>query len=598
MSVNYDDWAKRCLSIERNAKSSRCDLMLRYFDIKSATGEDRARWQPFQIQVLNTVSMLSIMNKARQIGASFTASGKALGDLLLVPNHTIITISYNLEEAKEKIRYLNSWWESRHLLPHTVPAHGEFDENGVHQGISPYRISHWPEVTKSNALEIQFDNGSRFISHPCRPPRGKRATVVLDEFAHQQGDNLIFQAALPMITRGNGKNYIDIMSTPKGADGKFWEIFAKEEEHPDYVRFSFGWWEVDSLCPAERRLSCLNEFLQGIPQIELVEKYGTPMMKFLWNNTNPKEDFYQEYGLAFLDSVYAYLPWALIRGCYPKYWNENEQNMSEEEAEDRAQFSLDNIYQDQYIEYKVRCEGSSDIGIQPALDAIQSLRRDIVEGRIIGRFVWAYDCGRTNDCAEITVLQINGHRSSQRLQITMAQMPFELQRVVIRNLLELIPFEAGLMDKGGIGMDIHEWASTQWGPLIAGAADFSNENKDKWAKSLKRMMELRRLTIIPDKEQDAQLHSIQRVSNGRLFIYQVGDNVVDVRGKKIKHHADKFWSVAMATYLAEKAMNGEPVELLTAEPRTSVSNAYSGGSRGLLTSAPSRARDATTKAFG
>lgn len=563
MSVSA--WAERCLTIEKYAHTAKCDMLLRYFDIRRSTSIDDARWQPFQLDVHNDSNLFWCMNKARQIGASFTVSADSLPECLLNDNHTIINISFNLEEAKEKIQYFLKWWESKHPEPWKVPARGEFDQNGNHLGVSPKRVTHWPEIVTSNVLEVRLSNGSRFISHPCRPPRGKRASVNLDEFAHYQGAGTILQAALPMITRGRGLNRIKILSSPKGAEDKFWEIMTDVERYPDYRRFNFGWWEISDLCEPQNRLLCLAAFLDGVSQVELVERYGTAFTKMLWNNTNPKEDFYQEFGLAFLDSAYSFITWALIRACHPKLYSDRELEMADDEAEALMQRDLDRGYKDNYVQYVVRCEGSDQLGVLPILNAIDDLRAHINTNRGWGQWFWAYDCGRQNDASEIVVLQLLDGHLYQRGLFTMAQVKFEDQRAVIRHLLESIRMTAGYMDKGGIGMDIAETMTSVYGEEIARPADFTNDRKDKWAKSLKRCMEKRLLTIIANKEQDDQLHSVKRVSQGNLFVYTVDDNRSTTNsGKKIKHHADKFWALALATYLAEKNIKGGPI-MVTAD---------------------------------
>ena len=69
-------------------------------------------------------------------------------------------MSVNLDEAKEKIRYARA----------IIKA---LDE--------PVR----PRLVKDSITELEIDNGSRFISHPCKPPRGKaRVRIYLDEMAH------------------------------------------------------------------------------------------------------------------------------------------------------------------------------------------------------------------------------------------------------------------------------------------------------------------------------------------------------------------------------------------------------------------------------
>jgi len=136
-------------------------------------------------------------------------------------------VSINLDEAKEKIRYVKAIVEA-------------IDR--------PVR----PVMVRDSATEVEFANGSRFISHPCRPPRGKgRARIYLDEMAHyREGlDRDIYTAALPATVKGDG--YIRIGSSPLGASGLFWEIATEAmRRYPGYSdwRRLIPWWHVGALC--------------------------------------------------------------------------------------------------------------------------------------------------------------------------------------------------------------------------------------------------------------------------------------------------------------------------------------------------------------
>jgi phage FluMu gp28-like protein len=549
-----EQFARRALAIEKNAQSAKCDLMLRYFDIKVAAQVDNARWQQFQVDVLNDRSSFRSMNKSRQIGASFIIAGDSLGDGFLKGHHNIVALSYNLEEAKEKIRYIMQWWESRHSEPWTIPARGEFDGHGNWRGASPSRITDWPEIVKQNALEIEWSSGFRFISHPSRPPRGKQASVILDEFAHYQFDEQIFTAAIPMTTRGyEGKNTISILSTPLGASGKFWEVHTDSGKYPLFKHFDFGWWEIEDLCIPERRIACRDAFIGGMSQEDLVRQFGTRRLKMLWNSSSPRENFYQEYGLSFLDSKYAFISWDLINSCQPQYWDDKEEILSIDEADDLVNRQyIENEYKDFYIGFKCRCEGGL---IDLAIEAIRNLAEAVRSKQIPGVLVWTFDCGRDHDCSEITVWEYHKGFYRQRLLITMPQIKFEHQKTVIKRLLEDVPhITRGMMDKGGPGRQLAEEIPALYGEDRAQPVWFDNEKKDIWATTLKGKMEQGKVTLIPDKDQDNQLHSMKRVASAaKNFIYKLETTSTSLGGgKKITHHGDKFWVDAMACYLCSQ----------------------------------------------
>jgi len=173
-------------------------FLVEYLDLPAATDDPDARWESFQIQFLNNVGLFGIDGKCRQAGWSFISAARAIAKSILTKRLPSIFVSTTQEEAAEKIRYGKQIIEA---LDRDVR----------------------PRIIIDNKLELELVTGSRLISHPCRPPRGKpRADVYLDEFAHYPNDKKIYAAAVPVTTRGGS---IRIGSTPLGATGVFWEIF-------------------------------------------------------------------------------------------------------------------------------------------------------------------------------------------------------------------------------------------------------------------------------------------------------------------------------------------------------------------------------------
>jgi len=551
-----EQWARRNAAIRQVARTPRCDLALRFFDIRLGTGVEDAVWEPYQIETFNRTGMFASVNKSRQIGMSFSIAGDELMDGLLKGDHTVVMLSFNLEEAKEKIIYGNKWWEARHPDPGTVPLAEEFDANNVWQGPSPRRIKRWPELVRVNALELAWDNGFRMISHPCRPPRGKKASVVLDEFHHYQNDGPIFTAALPMLTRGRGRNRLTCISTPLGAGGKFWEIHVNDQnKFPNYVRYDYGWWENSALCKGEDRLACLSDFLDGATQAVLVRKYGTQWAIDLYNNQDA-DDFAQEFGLQFLDAKHAFIPLELIRACHPDYWIDRDSALDEEFEDD----DWLTRYRDAYFGVKARAEKSRDgsSNIDQCLLVIEQLADAVKEGLITNPLCLSYDVGRENDPSELQIWEATKDRANQRLMVTMPQVEFDLQVAVLRKAYDEIPsIRQGMIDKGGIGAQLAEQMSKRYGHDRACPVQFDNPKKERWALGTKRAMERKSVTLIPDRDQDSQFHSIRRrASSAKNMIYELETTTSSIGGgQKVKHHGDKFWTAAMGIYMCDK-LNG------------------------------------------
>lgn len=548
-----EQWSRRNNAIRRIARTPRADLALRFFDIRQATGIDDSVWEPFQVETFNRTAMLVSINKSRQIGMSFTIAGDELCDGMIKNDHTVVMLSFNLEEAREKIIYAKKWWEARNPDPSSVPLAEEFDTNGVWRGPSPRRIQRWPELVRDNSLELAWDSGFRMISHPCRPPRGKKASVVLDEFAHYMGDGPIFTAALPMLTRGRGRNRLTIISTPLGAGNKYWEIHVNDgNKYPNYVRLDYGWWENSNLCLGENRLACLADFLAGNSQAVLVRKYGTEMARFLHSNQDP-DDFAQEYGLQFLDAKHAFFSLDLIRGCDPDYWIDRDAGLDE----DFEEGDWLERYRHAYFGVKARAEKdrAGVTSIDSCLKAIEELAEAVHEGLVVHPLCLSYDVGRENDPSELQIWEAHPERANQRALITMPQVEYDLQMVVLCKAYDEIPaIRTGMIDKGGIGSQLSEQMAKRYGHQRACPVQFDNAKKERWALGAKRSMERRAVTLIPDRDQVSQFHAIRRrASSAKNMIYELETTTSSVGGgQKVKHHGDKFWTAAMGIYLCDK----------------------------------------------
>lgn len=570
---------KRNSGIVRYAKSAVCDFGLRYFDLAECTHEG-AQWDAYQVKWLNCRDPFRSCNKARQVGFSFAVGGfESVMEALLQDNLTTILLSYNLDEAKEKILYAKKSWDSRHPEPWMVPTRHEFGADGKWIKDQGRRIKGYPDLVKDNILELAWGNGSRIISHPCRPPRGKQASVKLDEFAHYQRAALIYQAALPMIIRGvsQGKNTLTVGSTPAGASGKFHEIHTdNKKEGKRFTKFDVGWWESHYFC--SDILAARRAFMSGMDPEEMVERFGTLAIQVVFE-ASVREDFEQEHCLNFLDSVYAFLSWDLIRSCHPPYYDEawerlelDFENMSEEDIEralkdiptsedlntDRIAYAIEN-----------RHRGFKARGVDKALEAIRMLAHLFDSGELSDQepLCWGYDVGRHRHSSEMTVFQLQGGQRKQRLMITLPQTTFDDQKMVIRSLIEDLPILRGMIDKGGIGEDIAEWSTTTYGTRAQGVS-FTDDLKEMWANQLKLDMERRKIVILPDRDQDAQLHSISRkVTDKATFKYEVLEtSSVLGTGQRIKHHADKFWAMALSNWSAHSVERSYSGTHFTSEP--------------------------------
>lgn len=412
-------------------------------------------------------------------------AAEAVASSILTPRDLNVFVSINQDEAREKIRYAK-------LVMEALDAHVR------------------PALTIDNSFELEFDNGSRLVSHPCRPVRGKpRANIYLDEFAHYAKDKDIYKSALPAATRGGR---IRIGSSPLGAKGVFWEIFSQRmRPYPGYVRDLAPWWVVKALCndlPAARQLA------PGMATNERMERFGTVRIREIYDNLH-LEDFQQEYECAFIDESTAWITWEEIKL---------------NQAQDQS---------GEFLCWRAKNVDEAFVAIDQVAGAIRNRK---IEGALAG----GMDVGRRRDLSEIFFVgKTTTGQMPLRLMISLGTTPFESQKAVADACLERLPVTQMLIDQNGLGMQIAEQLMARHRSRVQGV-DFTNASKELWAVELKVQMQRGNAPIPADRDLAYQLHSIKKTTTAAK------NSVFDTSAGET-HHADKFWALALALWAARAA---------------------------------------------
>jgi phage FluMu gp28-like protein len=446
-----------------------------------ATGVPTAVWEPFQIRYLCASSQFAIDVKSRQVGYSFIVAADAVAKRILQPRSTTIFQSINLEEATEKIRYAQAVIDA---LDSTVR----------------------PSLNTENKLGLELSNGSRILSQPCRPARGKaRADIVLDEFAHYMHDVDIYTAAVPIITKGGS---MSIGSSPFGARGRFWEIYTEStRSYPAFVRNEIPWWSTYALC--NNVLDAERNARKSTTE-ERVEKYGTQRLHEIFNAL-PLDAFQQEYECAFAVDDLSWITWDEIAMC---------QKVASTETNFWSQV--------------VRT-------VDGALNAINNLGTLVDFVKIDQQFAMGVDIGRRHDHTEIMIVGL--HKSGNlplRLNISLGGVPFAEQERVINAAIERLPIVRCLIDETGIGMQLAE-DMRMLHPGVAVGVSFTQQSKESWATELRLKMQRGIVQLPLDRDIAYQLHSVRRK-------FTESSNITFTVDTDEKHHADKFWALALAIY--------------------------------------------------
>lgn len=467
----------------------RLQYLIEYLDLPGATNDEAARWELFQLRHFNNDSQFDIVNKSRQAGYSFTIAAEAVAEAILIKRSTFIFVSINQDEAAEKIRYAKAVMEA---LP----------------------LRQRPRLIIDNTLEVEIENGSRLISHPCRPVRGKaKARVYLDEFAHYPKDREIYASAVPVTSKGGS---IRIGSSPLGASGMFWEIFEqKMRTYPGYTRWNVPWWTVTALC---RNVAEAKQLAGSMTTEERVQLFGTARLINIFENM-VFEDFQQEYECAWVDESVAWITWDEIKrnqidAQEGKLWNRQAKTVDE------------------------------------ALRLIDELAEAVQFGRIEQALALGGDIGRKHDLSEFALVgKTHTADTPLRAMMSLARTPFEDQLAILNKALDRLPVTQALIDQNGIGMQLVEQLAGVHGGRVQGAT-FTNATKELWAVEMRVRMQKGQIPIPIDRELAYQIHSIKR-------LITAAKNIVFDTAANEKHHADKFWALALAVWAANRGGSGE-----------------------------------------
>lgn len=472
-------------------------FLVEYLDLPEATGMPGVRWETFQLRHLNNASILGITLKSRQVGFSWLAAAESVACGILTPGSTSIFVSINLEEASEKIRYAKTVIDC--LDPDVRPT-----------------------LTTDNRLALEFANGSRIMSHPCRPVRGKaRARVYLDEFAHYPNDADIYQSAVPVISKGG---VIRIGSSPLGAGGLFWEIYTEStRRYPGYERSVVRWWDTLAMC---KDVVTARVEAPLMATEDRVRRFGTERLVQIYENV-PLGDFQQEYECNWIDEAIAWIDWTLIK---------RNQSVAQEN--------------------KLWCRVVK--GFDAAIDVIGEAYDAIRYGHIEDNLVCGADIGRAHDLTEITILgKSQGGNLPYRLGISLEKMEFDQQQAVFERLLTVLPISRCLIDSTGLGMQLGENLKGMYGDKVEPVV-FTNGLKEVWAVETKLRFQRSEVPIPLDRDLAYQIHSIKKYTSASKL------SVFDCAASE-KHHADKFWSLALAIWAArtdwiEAGFGANPLE--------------------------------------
>ena len=443
--------------------------------------------------------------KSRQTGFSFVVALKGLVKALdpARRDYTKQFVSYNIEDAQEKIRYAKEFYDS-------IPK--RYKKELVHT-----------TTTMLEFKDYHSNTTSRLISLPCRPPRGKNGDICLDEYAiytPRLSKEVYTAASFCTLRRG----CIEVGSTPLGTIGKFYEICTDKKGFPGYDRYFVPWWYAKVMCKDVKKAVTQAK---NMPTDELVHTFGTKNLIDLYNNTS-LEDFQQECECTFVDSAASYISLDLIYANTP---GRRDSDIIPVELPDDEYFS------DKYT-FEIKSYKDAD-----------SLIAEYNPQKHGSPLFLGYDVAKNRDAVAIYVMGIKDGKKRSAMRYEKTSVSFEEQKIIVRKLMSSLPIYRACCDCTGMGAPIYEELHKEYGERIEGIT-FTLQSKETLAMGVKFGLEKNEFELENDREFHAQIHSIKRTpSSGGSFRYDAERNE---RG-----HADSFWAWALANYAAT-AQSGTP----------------------------------------
>ena len=457
-------------------------------------------WQDWY---LNSTEKFLIVNKSRRIGWSYITSLKSIieSNCPDVYKYQNVFVSYGMHDAVGKIS------DARNALM-----------NLPEEWIKPMAtdsktcLEFWDKNKKSKSQLISLPNRSIRGFGTSNPFGG----VSLDEFAFHREDEMIYQSALPCLTRGG---LLSIGSTPLAKSGMFYEILTDKERFKNYQRLNIPWYWAEALCIDVKAALDKDTGAETVTIWERVEKFGTDTLKEIFASMS-LQAFKQEFECEFTDDSLSFISLEMIMSCTP-------QKVEQYEYQNIAEFLNG-------VDLTGICTGFTPDG-QPIFE---SVRAPAYDPEIHGLLYAGWDMGRTKDSSIFTLIgHINGKKHVW-MSYELKNTPFDEQKEFASLAMSSLPIRQFLIDRNGLGMDFAEWAEKKF-PTRAHGIQFTNESKEDMANKVYLAHERLEYLFPMNRRLHADIHCIRKTLT--IMKYNKYD------GSTKDSHADRFWSLALAT---------------------------------------------------
>lgn len=382
---------------------------------KETGKEEPLVFEPWQVFAVDDPAGNAIYVKPRQVGFSFLRAARGLAKSLLRPNYTAVFVSYNRDEAKNKILYARELYES-------MQYKGK------------------PLLKTDNTAELRFTNGSRIISLPAKAVRGYSDPDTFgDEWAFVPKAQDIYSGTLSSAARGSGS--FTVGSTPYGEANHFYDIWTNDRnQFKRFYRHRIEWWYSVSMC----QKYVIPQAMLEAPLMstdDRVEKFGSPKLQELRDSMS-LEDFQREHECSFSARDDTVVPRVLLASCaYP----EEETPEGEE-----TQPEIDKVFC--YVEnFKNLDEGD---GVEQFMVRVYQALKLMNGGSV---FRMGFDIGRSRDGSMLVIVEETRMRQLiTRACLGVFNTKLSTQEAVLKRICEDSRMLTCHIDSTGLGTQLAE----------------------------------------------------------------------------------------------------------------------------------------------
>jgi hypothetical protein len=494
--------------------------------MREASGDpDALGLLPNHIFTLESFAMVQLKLKSRKIADSFGLALFALAQCATNKNEQVNIGSYDEEEARNKLRYLDGIYS---VLPRTVRR-----ELGMTDG----------------SEKRKFHTGSEINFLTRKAPTGSSGSYLGDEFSVEpKGKVSALEILVAALAGTTHKGVIRLTGTLRGEDTLFYQIYsgAYQEEilaNPIFAMLpqvqweigEFPWWTSPALC-TDPVAAAIEAPRLDTP--DRVLKYGNDKLKqqFVIYLTTPGLGlpiFQREFELKLVADGEFYYELEEIEACYggPDYIFEHCEVTAKESAH-----------------FVPADEDPTNTVLQEAKECILRLAGHVKRGTLRGEWALAMD---KDELVLGHNLPEDRKMCALRLNIGLRDMPFPGKQELIEFAMRHLPISKGNIDstRGSVGVQLGEWAAKKWPGKLrefqftpgANADGFTNiKTRFQLNKVLLPRMPRPEAPKIPGVYRDMviQLRAVKKTETA------AGNVLINITRTK-DHHGDKAKSFLM-----------------------------------------------------